>query len=89
MEEIKALPSAFLMGTRRIYMNTEIEQKLNQKFIEYQNKRLESARKIQRYYKRKKARESFRNVGLILIQRVRILKKWGNKATKLVFCCFQ
>jgi hypothetical protein len=35
MNEIKASPTDYLMGTRRIYMSVDLEQKLNQKFIEY------------------------------------------------------
>lgn len=36
-----------------------------------------------------KYRENFRNCVYQVIDRIKVLKKWGGEAEKLMFCCFR
>ena len=56
LSEIKAKPSTYLLGARRIYMNEQLQQKLNKKLIEFDKVRIQKANKIKKFYRRVKVK---------------------------------
>lgn len=71
MAQIKAKERDYLLGTKRIYMNKEIEDKLNKELYNFFKVKNEMATKIQKMFKKYKMRRTLTK----LARRSKILKR--------------
>jgi len=71
MAQIKAKERDYLLGTKRIYMNKEIEDKLNKELYNFFKVKNEMATKIQKMFKKYKMRKTLTK----LARRSKLLKR--------------
>jgi hypothetical protein len=71
MAQIKAKERDYLLGTKRIYMNKEIEDKLNKELYNFFKVKNEMAAKIQKMFRKHKMRKTLSR----LARKRKLLKK--------------
>lgn len=75
MEKLTKDPKDYLLGNQRIYMNSEVETKLLKKLHEAMKKKIESGKKIWKFYKKSKFRKCILKNLMILSKRIKIWRK--------------